>query len=52
MRGEVAGVLEHSRKVQELMAGCIKRHFESIPEMMVLIASVTQEAHSAIEKRF
>ena len=52
MRGEVAGVLEHSRKVQELMAGCIKRHFESIPEMMVLIASDTQEAHNAIEKRF
>jgi hypothetical protein len=32
MRGEVAEELEHSRKVQELMAGCIKRHFESIPD--------------------
>jgi hypothetical protein len=34
-RGQVADVIEQARKVQELMSGFVKRHFESIPAISV-----------------
>ncbi len=35
MRGQVADVIEQARKVQELMSGFVKRHFETIPAASV-----------------
>ena len=34
-RNTVADELEHTRQVQALMAGCLKRYFETIPKMQV-----------------
>jgi hypothetical protein len=37
VRGQVADVMEHTRRVQAVIGGCLKRHFEMIPPLKVIL---------------
>ena len=37
VRGQVADEMEHTRQVQAIIGGCLKRHFEMIPPFKVLL---------------